>query len=109
MAHDAWPENTIDHENGIRNDNRLSNLRDATLSEQCRNKSLVRGKSKFKGVVIPHPAKGRHPVAQIFLNGATRFIGAFETEEDAARAYDAAAVMHFGEFAKTNAALGLLG
>jgi hypothetical protein len=56
--------------------------------------------SKFKGVSL-HSQLGRW-VAQIGINSKTVYIGLFDNEEDAARAYDAKAREVFGQFALTN-------
>jgi hypothetical protein len=40
----------VDHRNGDRTDNRRSNLRLATRSQQCANQRKTRGSSKYKGV-----------------------------------------------------------
>ncbi|NLH94327.1 MAG: HNH endonuclease [Candidatus Cloacimonetes bacterium] len=37
LTHGDWPDNTIDHINGDRSDNRISNLRDATCQENIQN------------------------------------------------------------------------
>jgi hypothetical protein len=60
-------------------------------------------KSRFKGVT----QKGKRYVAAIRVQGHLHHLGYFDLDTDAARAYDAAALEHFGKFAKTNASLGL--
>lgn len=96
----------IDHIDGDRNNNRLSNLRCCLQAENLRNKARpVSAKSPFKGVSeLP---SGRFS-ASITLNRATRHIGVFDSPEEAARAYDKEAEFVHGEFARTNSALGLL-
>ena len=47
----AWPAEQIDHRNGVRDDNRVANLREATNRENGRNGRLPRNNtSGFKGV-----------------------------------------------------------
>jgi hypothetical protein len=91
----------VDHKNGDGLDNRKANLRVATHSENQRNRRPCLSKSRFKGVF----PKGRRWRSQIGLNGRSIHLGTFDKEEDAARAYDRAAIEHFGEFALTNADL----
>lgn len=96
-----------DHVNGNGLDNRRVNLRKVTAAENSRNSFVAtreKGKSsQFKGVV----RHGNRWIAQIKADGRQRRLGYFDDEQKAARAYDAAAVQHFGEFAKTNEAMGL--
>ena len=40
----AWPKDGIDHINGDRSDNRISNLRECTQSQNCRNRGAVKGR-----------------------------------------------------------------
>jgi hypothetical protein len=98
---DAPPAIRIDHINGDRLDNRRQNLRFCTQSQNMGNRKPNRdGTSRFKGVYWSlHDKKWR---AQICCAGLHVHIGGFLSEEEAARAYDAAALERFGEFAKVN-------
>lgn len=58
-----------------------------------------RGQSRFKGVCITRAGKWR---AVIYIGRKQKYLGVFDSEYDAARAYDAAAVQHFAEGAKLN-------
>lgn len=91
----------IDHRDGNGLNNRLSNLRPATRAQNAWNsRTPVRNTSGFKGVVF-HRASGRW-AAQIQVNHKPYRLGVFDTREDAAIAYNAAAIQHFGEFARLN-------
>jgi hypothetical protein len=90
----------IDHKNGNGLDNRKANLREATRSQQTANarKTSKPTSSVYKGVVRCRGAWR----AQIQPDGKCIYLGSFQSEEEAARAYDDAAREVFGEFANTN-------
>ncbi len=88
----------VDHINGDGLDNRRLNLRLATLAENLRNCQKPKGVSGFRGVEKVTRNKLFPWIARI--NG--KHIGYFRPAESAARAYDFAAMHHFGEFANTN-------
>lgn len=94
---------SVDHINGDGLDNRKSNLRLCTKQGNAANRPKDRIKnatSKYKGVsLVPQSGKW---VAKIQVDGKGIQLGCFETEEDAARAYNVAAIEHFGEFAWLN-------
>ena len=90
-----WP-GSIDHRNGISVDNRWSNLRPATYSQNAQNSRTRRALPK--GVY----KNGRRFGARIGLNGQSTHLGMFNTVAEAAAAYDAAALAAFGEFARPN-------
>ena len=95
----------IDHINGNGLDNRRSNLRIATYSQNIANSHKpVRSKSGFKGV---HKFR-KAWIASIRKDGVQRHLGVFDNPRDAARAFDEAALFLHGEFAKTNQMMGLL-
>lgn len=99
------PSGLIDHRNGIKHDNRIGNLREASYTSNAQNCGKHSdNECGYKGV-----AKNRKKFsAKIHVNGKKIHLGSFATPEEAARAYDARALQEFGEFAKTNANLKLL-
>lgn len=91
----------IDHRNGDGLDNRRSNLRLAAQAQNCTNTRIrSNNKSGFKGVCWR--AGSSAWVAQIKRDGKSYHLGLFANPEEAARAYDAAAVEFFGEYARIN-------
>ncbi len=93
----------LDHINRVKTDNRIENLRIANANQQMGNIRFQRGKSsKYRGVYYD---KGRGCwCADIRFNGKRFRLGRFKNEDDAAIAYDNAAIDKFGEFANTNQA-----
>jgi hypothetical protein len=82
-------------------DNRRTNLRVCTPRQNQMNKlPKIGGTSQYKGVSWHRRDKKWH--ARIRINGKRKHLGRFADELAAARAYDAAATKHFGEFALTN-------
>lgn len=101
----APPDMEVDHINGDTLDNRRCNLRLCTHAENMRNKRPCRKKSSaYKGVYWFRD-KWR---AYITVAGKAHFLGGFDSELDAALAYDRAAVELHGQFAATNKMLGLI-
>ena len=89
----------IDHRNGDGLDNQRSNLRPATGSQNNANTPPAEGHaSRFKGVC----RRRQRWRAGIHIQGAFHSLGQFANEEDAARAYDTAALAAWGEFAYLN-------
>jgi hypothetical protein len=93
----------IDHINNDQLDNRLKNLRICSHAENIMNMSNRKNSaSNFKGVTKYKTKKGFSWRARITQETGRKYIGTFETEEQAAQAYDEAAKIHFGQFAKLN-------
>lgn len=87
----------IDH-NGL--NNRRSNLRVCTSSQNHQNRERTRGTSKYKGVY--REKRYRKWCASIHFEGRNYYLGSFSNELDAAKAYDLKAAELFGEFAYLN-------
>lgn len=97
---------TTDHINGDTLDNRRANLRKCTTKENTRNTKLAKNNtSGRKGV---RKTKEGNWKARITVDRKEIHIGHYSTIEEASAAYDAAALMMHGEFARTNASLDLL-
>lgn len=91
----------VDHKDGDGLNNSKINLRICTTSQNQMNKRKPSNNtSGYKGVHFHKPSKKY--LARICLNNKRIVIGFFKEPQDAARAYDQAAVKYFGEFAKTN-------
>ena len=97
----------VDHINGDGLDNRRVNLRPANIQTNNWNARLRRDSTTgLKGVAVEREGVWR---AHIRHHGRRIHLGMFPSPESAARAYDEAAVALFGEFARTNHSLGLIG
>lgn len=91
----------VDHINGNRLDNRRENLRLVTHSQNMMNASSRQNRSsKYKGV--SWDKVNRRWRAVIFLNKKQTSLGRHDSEEAAAKAYDAKAKELFGEYARLN-------
>lgn len=92
----------IDHHNHNGLDNRKDNLRPATRTQNNWNscRGFDSATSKYKGVFYDKRRKKFRAVLSI--DGKRKHLGYFDNELDAARAYDAAAKLHRGEFAALN-------
>ena len=88
----------VDHENGDGLDCRRANLREATRSQNAQNVATTFGCSRYKGVQERHGGWYAALTAQGVLYTGRRF----ETEEEAARAYDVLSRAMHGEFGVRN-------
>lgn len=103
----AW----VDHADGDGLNNRRSNIRVCSPRQNAMNKGRrLPTRYSYKGIGRARNRDGSEGrwKASITLNRKAIHLGYFDTDIDAARAYDDAAVKHFGEFARTNVMLGLL-
>lgn len=96
IVHGAVPQ-CIDHVNGDRSDNRISNLRSASLSDNCANRAMDRrNRSGAKGV--SWHSKARKWQAHVRMHGVAHYLGLFESIDEAKAARDLAATRLHGEF-----------
>ena len=106
--------NPVDHINHNGCDNQRFNIRVCTNSNNCANRKKIKNcSSKYKGVCLRKGKKfsktkqewvyEKHRwIAEIKTNKISTYIGSFNTQEEAALAYNEAAKKIFGEFAYLN-------
>lgn len=86
-VHGIWPKGIIDHKDGVGVHNWISNLRDTTQQVNCENKHRARKKktSRLMGVsFVPKLGKFK---AQIVVKGKHKYLGLFDSEQQAHDAY----------------------
>lgn len=99
MIYGTWPD-CVDHINGVGFLNRITNLRACSHSENLRNQKVRKdNKVGLKG--IHWNSKDKRWRAQIKVNGRLKYLGQFQTKEDAYAAYCKGAKQLHGEFART--------
>jgi hypothetical protein len=87
-----WPTAEIDHINGCPSDNRIMNLRDVSVAVNGWNRAKAMRNNKT-GVLGVCEMNGMF-VAQIGVDGNRLRLGAYDTVEEAASAYNAAKAIH---------------
>ena len=98
---DAQPGQYVDHIHFQTLDNRKSEIRTCTHSQNCQHARLASNSTTgYKGVRCPKTKAGFE--AYIAKDGKRRYLGSFRDAITAAAAYDFAALQLFGQFAYTN-------
>lgn len=91
-VHSVWPTSPIDHIDGDKTNNRICNLREVTVSENCQNqkKATARSTTGFLGV----QRNGKRFSAEIQIAGIGIWLGTYDTAKEAHKAYVAAKAIH---------------
>ena len=95
-----FPPPRLDHKNRNGEDNRWLNIR--PCPSHAANVANTQARSHNKLGVKGVRKHWNRYVARIIVNRKEQHLGSFKTVEEAARAYDAAAILHHGEFAGVN-------
>jgi len=100
LHHGDWPKDQVDHINGVRTDNRISNLREATNSQNGKNLGLSKANtSGVKGVSFEKYTNRWK--ATIRVEGKSISLGRFGSIEDAVLARKNAEQHYFKEWNRT--------
>ena len=106
LFHHGYLPEFLDHIDGNKLNNDISNLREATIRQNGMNAKKYKsmnGKptsSIYKGVTWSKSDKKWQ--AYIQISGKLKYLGSFKSETDAAKAYNDVAIEFFGEFANIN-------
>jgi len=85
IYHGIWPDDQIDHINGVRDDNRIENLRIATSGENARNTAIP--KNNTSGIIgVCWNKRNSKWEAKIMSNGKQIHLGYFASKDDAVAA-----------------------
>lgn len=98
----SFPENMVDHASGDTLDNRKINLRDATRTQNNRNRGQTKGTiTGYKGVFDKKTGIKRFQ-AMIRFNGERISLGYYSCPHEAAKAYNNKAIELHGDFCRPN-------
>lgn len=89
-VHGVWPATAIDHRFGLRDDNRIGELRQATRSENSQNLRGAYSNSSSGVLGVYWHAQTSKWQARIQVNGKAKSLGLFIDQDDASAAYVAA-------------------
>lgn len=99
IHHGEWPEQFVDHVNMVRDDNRIANLRLAGKSQNNQNRSkTLANTSGFKGVYWHKKAKRWYSIGVVHRK--QKYLGLYDTPEEASEAYKAFTLIAAGNFAR---------
>lgn len=91
----TMPEGVIDHINGVKDDNRIENLRVVSQKHNAQNTLTLR-KNNTTGYVGVTKNKGKYQ-ANIWVDGKSKYLGRFDCPKDAHSAYlNAKSTFHHG-------------
>lgn len=96
-----FPVSQVDHIDLNKENNRWTNLRASTTSENNRNMPPRQNKKHPLKGITPHKRNGRFR-STIFVNSKQLHLGYFDCPAAAHLAYVVAADTHYGEFARAN-------
>ena len=85
----CWPTDQIDHRNGVKADNWIKNLREATNTQNNQNRK-GRSDSRAKMIGATWNEKNKNWTSHICASGKRTFLGVFDSPEKASEAYASA-------------------
>jgi hypothetical protein len=86
-VHGSWPKEQIDHINGIKDDNMISNLREATNRQNQQNQKNPKKSNRSGYLGVSYRKDCGRWRATLYYNGHNKSLGDFETPELANEAY----------------------
>lgn len=87
-VHGVWPSGQIDHLDGVRTNNAISNLRDVPVTVNRQNLRHPKSNNKSSSYLgVTFSRRRQKWVAQIVVDGRHIHIGSFQDEQTAAKAY----------------------
>jgi hypothetical protein len=104
LYHGEWPKDQIDHINGVKTDNRICNLREATNSQNGKNIKL--SKANKTGVTgVCWSERYQNYRSYIKVDHKQKYLGTFKDFQEAAKARYAAEAKYFGEWTRNKTCL----